>query len=91
MLEDNFGTSFAGMYDSYFSPNQGTPEENLRDLVEAIIRVYTSSLNPDALLYRRSRGLQDYDERMAILIQEVEGEQFGPYYMPQVAGLDNGG
>ena len=29
LLEDNFGTSFAGKYDSYFCPNQGTPKENL--------------------------------------------------------------
>ena len=29
LLEDNFGTSFAGKYDSFFCPNQGTPEENL--------------------------------------------------------------
>ena len=32
LLEDNFGTSFAGKYDSVFCPNQGTPEENLHDL-----------------------------------------------------------
>jgi hypothetical protein len=87
LLEDNFGTSFAGKYESYFCPNQATLEQNLQALVEAIIRVYTSSLNPDALLYRRSRGLQDYDERMAILLQVVQGERFGQYYMPQVAGV----
>lgn len=87
LLEDNFGTSFAGKYESYFCPNQASPEENLQALVEAVIRVYTSSLNPDALLYRRSRGLQDYDERMAILIQVVQGERFGRYFMPQVAGV----
>ena len=65
LLEDNFGTSFAGKYESVFCPNQGTPAENLRELTRAIIRVYTSTLNPNALLYRRSKGLQDYDERMA--------------------------
>ncbi|HEY4722205.1 MAG TPA: PEP/pyruvate-binding domain-containing protein, partial [Anaerolineae bacterium] len=30
LLEDNFGTSFAGKYESYFCPNQGNPKENLR-------------------------------------------------------------
>ena len=80
LLEDNFGTSFAGKYESHFCPNQGTPEENLRDLTQAIIRIYASMLNPDALLYRRAKGLQDYDERMAILIQVVQGEQFGRYF-----------
>ncbi len=87
LLEDNFGTSFAGKYDSYYCPNQGSEEENLRDLTRAIQRIYSSSLNPDALLYRRAKGLQDYDERMAILIQVVQGERFGRYYFPQAAGV----
>jgi hypothetical protein len=87
LLEDNFGTSFAGKYESVFCPNQGTQAANLRELTRAIIRVYGSTLNPNALLYRRSKGLQDYDERMAILIQVVEGEAFNKYYLPQAAGV----
>jgi hypothetical protein len=87
LLEDNFGTSFAGKYESYFCPNQGAPEENLRALTEAIVRIYASMLNPNALLYRRAKGLQDYDERMAVLIQVVQGERFGRYYLPHAAGV----
>lgn len=87
LLEDNFGTAFAGKYESVFVPNQGTPEENLRELTRAIGHVYASGLNPNALLYRRQRGLQDYDERMAILIQVVEGEHLGKYYLPHAAGV----
>ena len=87
LLEDNFGTSFAGKYDSFFCPNQGTPEENLAALTEAIARVYASCMNPDALLYRYQRGLVDYDERIAILIQFVEGERFGRYFLPHAAGV----
>jgi hypothetical protein len=87
LLEDNFGTSFAGKYDSFFCPNQGTEEQNLRDLSRKIARIYSSILNPDALLYRRAKGLQDYDERMAILIQVVEGERYGRYYLPHAAGV----
>lgn len=86
-LEDNFGTSFAGKYDSYFCPNQGSQEENLTDLTNAITRIYASTLKPDALLYRRSKGLQDYDERMAVLIQVVEGQRFGRYFFPAAAGV----
>jgi hypothetical protein len=87
LLEDNFGTSFAGKYESHFCPNQGTDDENLAALTQAIKRIYASSLNPDALLYRREMGLQDYDERMAILLQVVEGEQYGRYFMPHSAGV----
>ncbi|MHB8134758.1 MAG: PEP/pyruvate-binding domain-containing protein [Anaerolineaceae bacterium] len=86
-LEDNFGTSFAGKYDSVFLPNQKSLEQNLTNLIRGVATVYGSVLNPNALLYRRARGLQDYDERMAILIQELEGEQFGKYYMPHGAGV----
>ena len=52
LLEDNFGYAFAGKYESYFCPNQGTDEENLEDLLRAIKLVFASTLNPDALLYR---------------------------------------
>jgi Pyruvate phosphate dikinase, AMP/ATP-binding domain len=87
LLEDNFGTSFAGKYDSYFCPNQGTPDENLKALTEAIARVYASCLNPDALLYRHHKGLVDYDERVAVLIQFVQGQRSGRYFMPHGAGV----
>ncbi|MEE4193724.1 MAG: PEP/pyruvate-binding domain-containing protein [Anaerolineae bacterium] len=87
LLEDNFGTSFAGKYDSIFLPNQGTLEENLKELVKAMGSIYASTLNPHALMYRRSMGLIDYDERMALLIQVVEGEQFEHYLLPHGAGV----
>ncbi|MBP7691574.1 MAG: PEP/pyruvate-binding domain-containing protein [Anaerolineales bacterium] len=87
LLEDNFGTSFAGKYDSYFCPNQGTLKENLRDLTLAIRRIYASVYSPDALIYRRRMGLLDYDERMAILLQEVQGEIYHDYFFPTLAGV----
>jgi Pyruvate phosphate dikinase, AMP/ATP-binding domain len=87
LLEDNFGTSFAGKYESHFCPNQGTPEQNLQHLIQSIKRIYASILNPDALLYRHSKGLQDYDERMAILIQVVQGERMGRFFLPHAAGV----
>jgi hypothetical protein len=87
LLEDNFGYAFAGKYNSYFCPNQGTPEENLNQLLNAIRRVYASTLNPDAILYRQQHGLIDYDERMAILIQEAVGLPYDRYYFPVLAGV----
>ena len=59
LLEDNFGTSFAGKYESVFCPNQGSLEENLSALTRAIAQVYASGVNPDALLYRHHKGLAD--------------------------------
>ncbi len=87
LLEDNFGSAFAGKYDSYFLANQSTPEQNLRALIRTITKVYASVLSPDALFYRQIQGLEDYDERMAILIQKVQGSHFGQYFFPVVAGV----
>jgi len=87
LLEDSFGTAFAGKYESIFCANQGNLEENLKVLTSAIARIYASVFNPNALVYRRSKGLQDYDERMALLIQIVEGERYGDYLMPHAAGV----
>jgi hypothetical protein len=87
LLEDNFGTSFAGKYDSFFCPNQGNPEENLEHLLKAISMVYASVFSPDALFYRQQMGLQDYDERMAILVQEVQGDRHGGFFFPTLAGV----
>ncbi|MEM9777629.1 MAG: PEP/pyruvate-binding domain-containing protein, partial [Chloroflexota bacterium] len=68
-------------------PNQGSPAENLEDLQNAIRRIYASTLNPDAILYRQKHGLIDYDERMAILIQEVTGTSYGRHWFPTLAGV----
>lgn len=87
LLEDNFGYSFSGKYESVFCPNQGTLEENLKALENAIKQVYASVLNPAALFYRRNHGLLDYDERMAILIQKVEGKRRLDYFFPTLAGV----
>lgn len=87
LLEDNFGFSFAGKYESVFCPNQGTPNQNLQDLKNAIRQIYASTLNPEAILYRQKHGLIDYDERMGILIQEVMGESNGRYWYPTLAGV----
>jgi phosphoenolpyruvate synthase/pyruvate phosphate dikinase len=69
LLEDNFGTAFAGKYESSREP--GNPGK-FTGLTRAIGRVYASGLNPNALLYRRQR-IADYDERMAIPYPVVQG------------------
>jgi hypothetical protein len=87
LLEDNFGTSFAGKYDSFFCPNQGTLEENLEALTLAISKVYASVPSPVPILYRQHMGLVDYDERMAVLIQKVQGTQYRNFFFPALAGV----
>ena len=87
LLEDSYGTSFAGKYHSYFCANQASTSENLDSLSKAISKIYASVYSPDALLYRKKMGLLDYDERMAILIQVVEGDRHGDWYYPPIAGV----
>ncbi len=87
LLEVHFGAALAGKYHSVFCPNLGGPEENLRMLLRAIGEVYASTLSPEALLYRQQMGLVDYDERMAVLIQKVEGTRYRHFLFPSVAGM----
>lgn len=87
LLEDRVGTAFSGKYASIFVPNQGSLEKRLRALLGAISEVYASALGPDPLLYRREHDLIDYPEDMAVLIQKVVGQRFGPYFLPVFAGV----
>jgi len=89
LLEDNFGNTFAGKYESVFCVNQGTPEERYTAFEQAIRTVYASTMNEDALVYRVNRGLFDKDEQMAILIQRVSGDYHEERFFPHVAGVGN--
>jgi len=86
-LEDSFENAFAGKYRSEFCPNQGGPEERLEAFLHAVRLVYASALNPDALSYRRRRGLSESDEQMAILVQRVSGMPYKGYFFPGLAGV----
>lgn len=87
LLEDSFGNAFAGKYSSIFCPNQGPPEVRLAEFMKAVKLVYASALNPDALCYRSKRGLGEYDEQMAILVQRVSGMPYRHYFFPTLAGV----
>ena len=87
LLEDRMGMAFAGKYKSLFIANQGTKEERVTALVDAITEVYASMFGPDPLEYRADHELIDHHEEMGILIQEVVGTQIGHYYLPAFAGV----
>jgi hypothetical protein len=87
LLEDSFGNAFAGKYRSEFCANQGDPEKRLEAFTRAVKLVYASALNPDALRYRKKRGLGEGDEQMAILVQRVSGRPYGKYFFPPMAGV----
>jgi len=86
LLEDHLDHPFVGKYASHFCPNQGAHQENLADLLDAIRHVYASIFNPTAMLERQQKGLIDYDERMAIMIQPLIGRRYGRYFLPTILG-----
>ena len=87
LLEDRMGTAFSGKYKSLFLANQGTKQEKLDALTDAIAEVYASIFGPDPIEYRAERGLLDFHEEMGIMIQEVVGEKVGDYFFPAYAGV----
>ncbi|HBQ63694.1 MAG TPA: phosphoenolpyruvate synthase [Clostridiales bacterium] len=89
LLEDSYGNAFAGKYESVFCVNQGTPESRYRQFEDAVRKVYASTMNEDALEYRRKRGLDQSDEQMAILVQRVSGNYRDMYFFPDIAGVGN--
>jgi pyruvate, water dikinase len=87
LLEDAYGNTFAGKYDSVFCANQGPKHIRLEEFVQAVRRVYASSMSEEALLYRSERGVLHKDEQMALLVQRVSGARNGGLYFPHVAGV----
>ncbi len=87
LLEDRIGAAFSGKYKSLFLANQGSKQERLDALVDAIAEVYASVFSPDPIEYRAERGLIDFGEEMGIMIQEVVGSRVGRYFLPAFAGV----
>ncbi len=87
LMEDQLGQAFSGKYKSLFLANQGTKEERLVALMDAVAEVYASTFGPDPIEYRTERGLIDFHEEMGIMIQQVVGKKVGKYYLPAFAGV----
>ena len=87
IMEDGYGNAFSGKYESVFCTNQGTKEERMEELENAIRRVYSSVMNDSAIEYRRKFHLLDADEQMALLIQQVAGQEYGGLYFPVASGM----
>ena len=87
LLEDNYGHSFAGKYESVFCANQGPRDRRMQDFLAAVRTIYASSMSEKALTYRARRGMLDKDEQMALLVMRVSGAMYGKSFFPQAAGV----
>ena len=86
-LEDSYYQPFAGVYSTYMIPNTENEDQQLRLLSKAIKSVYASVYYAASRGYITSTGNVLSEEKMAIVLQEVCGEQEGNYYFPVISGV----
>ncbi len=86
-LEDSYYQPFAGVYSTYMIPHTENEDQQLRLLSKAVKSVYASVYFAASRGYITSTGNVLSEEKMAIVLQEVCGEQEGNYYFPVISGV----
>ena len=86
-LEDSYYQPFAGVYSTYMIPQTENEDQQLRMLSKAVKSVYASVYFAASRGYIVSTGNVPSEEKMAIVLQEVCGEQEGNYYFPVISGV----
>ena len=86
-LEDSYYQPFAGVYSTYMIPHTENEDQELRLLSKAVKSVYASVYYAASRGYITSTGNVLSEEKMAIVLQEVCGEQEGNYYFPVISGV----
>lgn len=88
LSEDSLSQPFAGIYTTYFLPNNDPHfETRLSALLNAIKLVYASTFFTNSKSYMEANGIAVESEKMAVLIQQVVGQRRGDYYYPDMAGV----
>ena len=86
-LEDSYYQPFAGVYSTYMIPHTENEDQQLRLLSKAVKSVYASVFFAASRGYIASTGNVLSEEKMAIVLQEVCGEQEGNYFFPVISGV----
>ncbi|MGQ9847110.1 MAG: PEP/pyruvate-binding domain-containing protein [Bacteroidales bacterium] len=87
LLEDSLSQPFAGVFETYLLPNNHEDDEiRLQQLANAIKLVYASVFSPHARLYFEAIHYKVEEEKMAVVIQELVGNDFNGYYYPHISG-----
>ncbi len=86
-LEDSYYQPFAGVYSTYMIPHTENEDQQLRLLSKAVKSVYASVYFAASRGYIASTGNVLSEEKMAIVLQEVCGEQEGNYFFPVISGV----
>ena len=87
LLEDSHYQPFAGVYSTYMIPFLDDREEMYRMLSAAVKGVYASVFYSDSKAYMTATSNVIDQEKMAIILQEVVGTQYGDRYYPSFAGV----
>ncbi len=87
LLEDSHYQPFAGIYSTYMIPRLSDRYEMLKLLSDAIKGVYASVFYADSKAYMTATSNVIDQEKMAVIIQEVVGDQHGGYYFPSMSGV----
>ena len=87
LLEDSHYQPFAGIYSTYMIPYLDDKYEMLRMLSDAIKGVYASVYFRDSKAYMQATSNVIDQEKMAVIIQEVVGNQYGERYYPNMSGV----
>ena len=87
LLEDSHYQPFAGIYSTYMIPYLDDKYEMLRMLSDAIKGVYASVYYKDSKAYMQATRNVIDQEKMAVILQEVVGTQYGDRYYPTMSGV----
>lgn len=87
LLEDSHYQPFAGIYSTYMIPYVGDKYEMLRMLSDAIKGVYASVYYKDSKAYMQATQNVIDQEKMAVILQEVVGTQYGNRFYPTISGV----
>ena len=87
LLEDSHYQPFAGIYSTYMIPWLDDKHEMLRMLASAIKSVYASVYYRDSKAYMAATRNVIDQEKMAVILQEVVGKQYGTHFYPNISGV----
>lgn len=86
--EDSITQPFAGVFDTYLIPNSLTNKRVVLDRVSIAIKlVFASTFSDKARNFFAVLRHKIEEERMAVVLQELVGNQYGDYYYPHISGI----
>lgn len=88
LLEDAQYQAYAGLYQTYMIPNDHLDiEQRLKQLVDAVKLVWASTYYKAPKSFSQRVNQRTDEEKMAVIIQEVAGQQYGEHYFPAISGV----